>query len=102
MTAGESRFSWNRVSREEWPKAGVGRQILQAAVQAAVTKTRPRRRARGLSRMTIPTSWLSDVRNRIKRSTEKPSRRYFERAETLGWLMPNSSAAFPCDNPDRK
>src|ERR1035438_10875864 len=62
MTAGESRFSWNRVSREEWPKAGVGTGILQAAVQAAVPKTRPGRRARGLSRMTISTSWL---RNRV-------------------------------------
>ena len=71
------------------------------AVQAAVTKTRPGRRARGLLRMIISTSWLSDVRNRIKRSTEKPSRRYLERAETLGWLMPNISAALPCENPRR-
>jgi len=69
--------------------------------QAAVTKTRPARRVRGLLRMTISTSWLSEVRNRINRSTEKPPSRYFESAETLGWLMPNCSAAFPCDKPRR-
>ena len=46
---------------------------VPAAVQAAVTKTRPGRRARGLLRMIISTSWLSDVRNRIKRSNDPSS-----------------------------
>src|SRR5437899_2110276 len=49
--------------------------------QAAVTKTLAARRVRGLLRMMISTSWSSEVRNRINRSTEKPSSLYFERAE---------------------
>ena len=50
----------------------------------------------------ISTSWFSNVRKRIKRSTEKPSSRYFERADILGWLMPSNSAALPCDTPRRR
>jgi hypothetical protein len=52
--------------------------------------------------MTISTYWFSNVRNRINRSTEKPSNLYVESAEVFGWLMPNNSAAFDCDNLRRR